>query len=89
MKIKSGFELHDVCGEKVVIATGLENIDFSQLISLNESAAYLWENVQGKEFDAALLASLLLQEYEIDEPTATADAQKTIQDWLGCGIIEE
>ena len=74
MKIKTGFELRDVCGEKVIIATGIENIDFSRMISLNESAAFLWENIQDKEFDAETLAELLLQEYEIFR-LKTADFQ--------------
>ena len=39
MKIKKGFELRNVCGEHVVIATGIENVDFSKMITLNESAA--------------------------------------------------
>ena len=39
MKIKKGFELRDICGEKVIIASGIENIDFNKMISLNESAA--------------------------------------------------
>ena len=61
MKIKKGFELRNVCGEHVVIATGIENVDFSKMISLNESAAYLWKAVEEKEFDARLLADLLQQ----------------------------
>ena len=88
MKIKTGFELRDVCGEKVIIATGIENIDFSRMISLNESAAFLWENIQDKEFDAETLAELLLQEYEVDKADALADSQKLLNEWLGCGIIE-
>ena len=56
MKIKTGFELRDVCGEKVIIATGIENIDFSRMISLNESAAFLWENIQDKDFDTETLS---------------------------------
>lgn len=88
MKIKKGFELRNVCGEHVVIATGIENVDFSKMISLNESAAYLWQAVEGKEFDARLLADLLLQEYEVDDATALADAEKTIESWRECGIAE-
>ena len=88
MKIKTGFELRDVCGEKVIIATGIENIDFSRMISLNESAAFLWENIQDKEFDAETLAELLLQEYEVDKADALADSQKLLNEWLECGIIE-
>ena len=36
MKIKKGFELRDICGEKVIMATGIENVDFNQMIALNE-----------------------------------------------------
>ena len=43
MKAKKGFKLRDVCGEKIIVAEGKENIDFSNIISMNESAAYLWE----------------------------------------------
>ena len=42
MKIKNGFELREVCGENVIIAHGVDNIDFTKVISLNESAAFLW-----------------------------------------------
>ena len=75
MKIKKGFELRDICGEKVIIASGIENIDFNKMISLNESAAYLWQQVSDKTFDADLLAQLLEAAYDVDHATATTDAQ--------------
>ena len=51
MKTKKGFRLRDICGEHIVVAEGIDNIDFSKIISMNESSAYLWEKVQGeKEF---------------------------------------
>lgn len=87
MHIKKGFELRDICGEKVIIATGIENVDFSKMISLNESAAYLL-NIDGKDFTAESLAELLCQEYEIDLVTATNDASQIMEEWKQCGIIE-
>lgn len=88
MKIKSGFELMDVCGEAVVVAHGKENIDFSKVISLNESAAFLWEKVKGLEFDADELARLLTEEYEVDFDTARRDVEKMMADWLDAGLAE-
>ena len=88
MKIKQGFELRTICGEAIIVAHGIENIDFSKIISLNESAAYLWRNVVDKEFDANTLAHLLTEEYDVDEATALADAQKVIQDWSDAGLAE-
>lgn len=87
MKIKEGFELRTICGEAIVVAHGIENIDFSKIISLNESAAYLWRKVEGQDFDAPMLARLLTEEYEVDEATALRDAQKMINDWQAAGLI--
>lgn len=88
MKIKKGFELRDICGEKVIIASGIENIDFNKMISLNESAAYLWQQVSDKTFDADLLAQLLEAAYDVDHAAATTDAQAIIQSWLEQGVVE-
>ena len=87
MKFKPGFELRDICGEKVVIATGIENIDFNQMIALNESAAYLWQQVADKEFNADTLTQMLCQEYEVDEATAQTDAENLISEWTKQGLI--
>ena len=39
MRIKDGFELREICGEHVILSHGMDNIDFSKIISLNETAA--------------------------------------------------
>ena len=59
-----------MCGEHIIIGTGVENIDFSKVISLNESAAWLWREVEGKEFTPATLAALLMEQYDVDEAVA-------------------
>ena len=56
MKLKPGFTLHDVCGEKVLIAEGIENINFSKMINLNPTAADLWEKATQGEFTEETLA---------------------------------
>ena len=89
MKSKQGFHLRNVCGENVIVAEGIENIDFSKIISMNESAAYLWQKVEGQDFTADDLARYLCDEYEVDESTAQADAQTVVSQWLEAGIISE
>ena len=39
MRIKEGFELREICGEHVILSHGMDNIDFSKIISLNETTA--------------------------------------------------
>ena len=89
MKAKKGFNLRTVCGENIIVAEGLSNIDFSRIISLNESAAYLWKSIQGKDFDADTLANLLAEEYEVEKETAQNDAATLIKQWNDAGLIEE
>ena len=88
MKAKPGFNLRVVCGENSIVAEGEENIDFSNIISMNESSAYLWQNIQGKEFTHEDLVGLLTQEYEVDEATAMKDVKALTELWLQAGIIE-
>ena len=88
MKAKPGFNLSVVCGENIIVAEGEENIDFSNIISMNESSAYLWQNIQGKEFTHEDLVDLLTQEYEVDEATALKDVKALTELWLQAGIIE-
>ena len=51
MRIKKGFVLREIVGQKVVTGEGLEQVDFNKLVTLNSSAAYLWEQVVDREFD--------------------------------------
>ena len=64
MKQKKGFNLRNVCGEQIIVAEGKENIDFSNIISMNESSAYLWQKLEGKE-QWLQLQEQLLQEHQL------------------------
>ena len=88
MKIKEGFELREMCGENIIVAKGVQNIDFNKIISLNESAAYLWKAIVGKEFTPESMAELLRMEYEVTEATALADAQELAKAWQDAGLCE-
>lgn len=88
MRIKKGFELRDVCGQKTIIAQGIENLNFCSLVTLNESAAYLWNKVVGRDFSESVLAECLMDEYEISAEQATQDAKELAAQWLELGIAE-
>ena len=88
MKAKHGFNLRTVCGENILVAEGEENIDFSNIISMNESSAYLWNSIQVKDFEVKDLVDLLIEMYEVDEETATRDARLLVDQWKQAEIIE-
>ena len=89
MKINNGIELREMCGEQILIATGLVNIDFTKVISLNESAAWLWQQVEGKEVTPEVLAALLMERYAVDEATALTDANRLVDLWIREGVVSE
>ena len=89
MRINEGFELRKVCDENVIVAYGRKNIDFSKVISLNESAAYLWNAVTDKEFTCQELADLLCKEYEVDAQTALVDVGQMLAEWKEQGLISD
>lgn len=88
MKIKDGFELKDICGENIIISHGKENINFTKIITLNESAALIWKEVIGKDFSIEDMVRTITNEYEVDEAIARKDCENIASEWQKVGFIE-
>ena len=89
MKKKTGFQVRDIAGEKVLVAYGLENIDFSKMVSLNETACFIWELIEpGEEIDVDKLTTAVMEEYEIDSASARKDIEELLEAWKEEGLIE-
>lgn len=88
MKIKNGFKLRQLGNEFILIGEGLEQVNFNKMITMNETAAYLWNAVSdGRELSAEVLADLLTAEYDVTAEQALADAQTTLDTWKQAEII--
>ncbi|MBQ8837843.1 MAG: PqqD family protein [Bacteroidales bacterium] len=88
MKIKDGFKLRNVMGQATIIGEGVAQVDFNKLITLNSTAAFLWEAVADKEFSEEDLAALLMEEYGIDNELAAKDAASITVQWKDAGLVE-
>jgi len=89
MRFKNGYRLRSLGQEFILIAEGLDAVDFSRMISMNESAAFLWKEVEGKDFDAEMLATLLMDNYDIARETAQNDVAALLESWSAAGLIED
>lgn len=87
MRIIEGFRLRNVMGQATIVGEGVGQIDFNKLITLNDSAAYLWQSVEDKEFDVQTLANLLVDKYGIDQDTALTDAKAIANKWIEIGVV--
>ncbi|MBR1869248.1 MAG: PqqD family protein [Bacteroidales bacterium] len=89
MKIVEGFRLRNIGQEHIVTGEGLAQINFNKMISLNDSAAFLWERIEGRDFSVQDLADALVEEYEIDAETALRDSEAIARKWIEAGIVAE
>lgn len=89
MRFKKGYRLRSLGQEFILVAEGLEAVDFSRMISMNESAAFLWKEVEDKDFDAEMLITLLTDNYDITRDTAQNDVVALLESWSSAGLIEE
>lgn len=89
MRIIEGLVLRKLLNENIVTGEGLARVDFSKVISLNETAAYLWNEVQDREFSLDDLVTLLTDRYDVSEDVARADAQRMLDSWRDAGLLED
>ncbi len=85
MKIKKGFVLRSIAGSNIVVPVGAASINFNGMITLNDSGAFLWREME-KDTDVDELVAAILSEYETDEATARAYTEEFVQklDEVGC-----
>ncbi len=72
MKIKDTYILRNVAGQNIVVALGGENIDFNSVITLNDTGAFIFRQME-KHTDKDSVINALLSEYDIDRSTAEND----------------
>lgn len=88
MKIVQGLKIREMAGEHVVIMQGRYGADMTRVITLNDSACMLWNELQDKEFDIGDAAALLVGQYGIDPGTARRDAAAWVEKLRSAGLIQ-
>lgn len=87
MKIKSEFLLRKISDTFVVVPVGSAVVDFSGLINLNETGAFLFEILQ-KGAEERELVEKLLNEYEVSPEIAERDVKAFISNVKEADILE-
>lgn len=86
MKLKKGFIMRDIAGETVVVPSG-DELNLNMMITLNGTGKFLWQHL---ETGATLeeLVQAMLGEYEVDEQTARAGAERFVNKLQERGFLE-
>ena len=93
MKTIEGFKLRKLGNEYILVGESMALINFNKMITLNETAAFLWQQAENLSqthgsFDAQGLCGALCGEYDVTPEQALTDVQSTINQWLEAGVIE-
>lgn len=88
MKTIEGYVLKSLGSQNLLVGVGANVAHSGVLRKLNESAAYLWKSVEGKDFTEEMLVDLLLDEYEVSCEEATEAVKDLLKDWLEQKVVE-
>ena len=87
MKIKSEYVLRQVADVWVVMPIGDEVLSFNGMLTLNETGAFLWRELEkGADIDA--LTDALILEYDVTAQRARDDVKAFCQELLSAGCVD-
>lgn len=87
MKIKDGFVLRDVLDEHMVMPTGDTIATFEGAVVLNDVAAFIFKRLENPVSREDLLTAVL-DAYDVDEATASADLDELLESFQNMGILQ-
>ena len=87
MKIKENIKVRKIGKEKILIVNDGKQLDYTRVVNLNDTAAFLLEQTGSNEFSIESWTNMLLDEYDIDEETAFKDCSSLIEKLIEAGII--
>ena len=89
MKLKDNLTIRKIGDEYMMVSESGSSLDYTRVISLNKSAAYLVQEVQHKEFTREEWVDLLMEKYDVDKARAEADVEKLIDKLAKEDLFEE
>jgi hypothetical protein len=89
MKLREDLVLRHIGADHVIVDPGQEVVDMSKVFTLNDSAAWLWEQLQGRTFSKETMVDLLLSAYEVTAELAAHDADQLISLFERHGLLNQ
>lgn len=87
MKLNPKLQLRKVGDRYMIVDACSEEVNMTNIYSLNETAAFLWNKYQGKEFVPEDLANTLCEMYDVEKDVAIADVDQLIANWIKYDLI--
>lgn len=89
MKLKKELILRHIGREYVIVDPGQDTVDMASVYTLNEVAAWLWQQLEGEDFTHLDMVDLLMSRYDVERQQAEKDVEKLVKGLVQKGLIEE
>lgn len=83
---KENFLLQTVGGEHLLVPLGSQVMDTNGIITLNETAAFIWGQLKIERTEGELAAALV-EKFNVDEETAAADVSSFVLTMQQNGLL--
>lgn len=84
---KKGLQLRKIGRQYMIVEANKENVNMSDVYSLNSTAARMWELIaQGNCTQNALIEGLC-KDFETDKNTVAQDVERQLAEWKAYGLI--
>lgn len=89
MHFNSTCQLQSIANESFIILKKQKEANMTQIISLNDSAAWLWKKLEGIEFDKVTIVNELITNFDISKEIAEKDATIWIDQLRDNHLLED
>lgn len=89
MKIipRSDLLLRKIGSRYMIVETADRQVNLTNVFTLNETAAGLWERLTDGVCTPEALAGWLCSAFRVDKETALADVHKQLEEWKEYGLV--
>ncbi len=88
MKLLPNLTLREIAGEKILVINGASGVDLTKVVMFNSTAEFLWNSLQGKDFQNECVEELLVGKYGITKEQAKIDAGAWLKSLIKAGLVE-
>lgn len=86
MKVNGNYVLKKVADSYIVVALGGDVVDLNTIISLNDTGAFIWKQLENDTTKEAIVVAML-GEYDVTEEQAETDVNAFIEKMTEAGLL--
>lgn len=85
---RQGLQLRKIGKQYMIVDAITDNVNLTNVFSLNEQAALMWQRVNEGCFSACEIAQWLAEQYKLTAADVQADVERQLDEWQDFGLVD-